>query len=162
MALMTDFGYTNVTPSQTKTVQTYDMDELHNYSKPKEYGSNDTTGYYNMTCPDNMPEVIQYFCRKLKKVLFPVKLWRPSRVKEGRCYGLRYTAVCATVDTEDPTYESDAGVQVEIRVAEICDPRITDNMVKAAFERAVSGFYKEDGTTRIPELRRGGTDLIAE
>lgn len=162
MALSTSFGYTNTTESSTKTATFYNMDELSNYSKPKEYANATTTGYTNMTCPDNLPELFQFFKKALKSVQLPIKITRPSRVKDGSSYGVKYVAVCGTTDSNDPTYESDCGIQVRIEFAHVNDPRITDAMVTESFERALSVMQKEDGTWRIGELRRGGLDIQAE
>jgi hypothetical protein len=162
MALSTLFGYTNTTQSATKSVKMYDLDELSNYSRPKELANSFTTGYSNMTCPDNLPEVFQLFRRVLKSVNLPIKITRPSRVKEGCNYGIRYVAVCGTTDSNDPTYESNCGIQARIELAHVNDPRITDAMVETCLERALSLMKREDGTWRIDELRRGGVDIVSE
>lgn len=162
MALVTQFGYTNTTASSTKKVSMYNLDEMSNYSRPKSLASGDTTGYSNMTCPDNLPETYQLFKRTLKNVSMPIEVTRPSRVKEGSNYGIRYCAVVGTTDSNDPTYESNCGIQWRIECAHVNDPRITDAMLETSLERALSLMQKEDGTWRIGELRRGGVDVQAD
>lgn len=158
MSKTISFGYTNVTPSD-KTVACTALGCVSNYSLITDVA--DTCVLNNKTAETDRTELISYRTRPLKKVNTSLELTHPSQVVKGIQYGVQTESV---LTIEDPQFNArvDEPIVVGLTIKHSINGDITDEKVIEAVNRTISALWKNDGSSRLPDLRRSAERPVAD
>jgi hypothetical protein len=166
MAKSGDFTYTNTTAAQTKALPLYDMGEVSNYGLKGE--TNTKTSLINSKTDSDAREILSYFCSNIERVDTDLTIQNPSPLatgnskKKGIQYGVNLEAVHVETDSSDASYRVDRPVKVSIRLMHEDAATITDAELMEHIGRAVSSLIKEDGTSRLGDLRASALRVTVE
>jgi hypothetical protein len=162
---------TNVTPSSTKTLTLYDMEETVNYGPDRKATRCDYTN--GMASSTDALENFAFFCSKTNVNPFKPTVTHPSQARvnaskkgsnslEGIQYGVILDDIITETDTTDAAYRVDYPVRIEIRITQQNHPAVTNAQVRQLLGRAVSTLIKEDNTDRLAMLRANSLSITAD
>lgn len=166
------FGFTNTTAS-TKKIEldklgmfaNYSPRMLHDDKVDKNTGKvkhNDSLIYDNSTCPTDLQEFVSYRAKQVPVVENNLTINNPAKVKNGLMYSFQTeTAARETVSAEDGVIY-DYPIKIYTTIVHPQVGAITADVINALLERHMSSIFKDDGTSRIPDLMRLCTTIKAD
>lgn len=159
MAITSSFSFTNTTPNGDHKITPTALAVVTNYAIDSNTGEKCTLT--NKTCAIDRPEIVTYQSRKIKNVNTSIVPAAPPKVRAGVQYGVQMETVLTSEDASIG-YRVDDPIVVTISVRHVVSGHITDAHIKDAVERTLSYLYKNDGSSRLGDLVRGGEQPIAD
>lgn len=151
MALVSKFGFTNETASANKITLT-SLKLMDNYALTEDEPTQ--VRLSNVTAPIDEPEVATFGCINVADVSSSIKNLHPPKVKGGIQYQLKLEELLTTTSSEDAEFRVDEPIVAYLTIRHPRSSNISITIVEKVVNRLLSTLYKEDGTTRLPELIR--------
>lgn len=147
---MSTFGYTNTTDS-TKKITVDQIGLKSNYSKTEEPNQ---VCYDNKTCPLDLGEKVIMSSKIIRNVDNTLTNNHPSNIAGGVQYRVQTESLFREYLTQDHSAFIDHPIVVYTTIRHERCGAVTDDVVQEAMMRNLSSFYKDDGSSRIPDLMR--------
>lgn len=147
---MSNFGYTNKTES-TKSIGLQKLGLKSNYSKTEEATQ---VIYDNKTCPLDLGEKIVMSSKVIKNVDNTLTNNHPSNISGGVQYRVQTEALFREYLTADNSTYVDHPIVVYTTIRHERCGAVTEQVVEEALMRSISSLFKDDGSSRVPDLMR--------
>lgn len=159
MAITSSFGFTNVTPTTSRTVAMYDMDITTDYALTLDEPTE--CRLINTTAAVDREEILSYRCKDLARVNTNLNVQNPSPVSGGVQYQVQMEALLTSEDAS-VGYRVDEPIIVQISVRHPKSGNITPAHVATMIGRAASAMETDSGAWRIKELMRSALKPTAD
>lgn len=152
MALKKSFGFTNTSVNANVVIPVADINPLSDYAE--RVASTTDCQYVNTTSPVDQPEVISFKTADLKNVSVPQTNLYPPRVPDATQFVVKVDELLSVTSDSDPTFRVDYPISAYLTVRFTKTGHVDDTDIQTVINRVVGELYKDDGSSRIPDLMR--------
>lgn len=153
--MVSNFGFTNVTDS-TKEVVTKKLSLSSLYATTEDESTRCVLS--NVTCPIDQPEVITMTSSRIPVVNSTIPNYYPPKVVDGVTYAIKVEELLSLTDVDDPKFRVDLPIVAQLSIRHATNGEITEESVLTVITRLISALFKDDGTSRLPDLMRSALE----
>lgn len=153
MALVKSFGFTNTKVNENVTVlKPVDINPVTDYAE--RVNSSDDCQYVNNSSPIDQSEVISFKTADLKQVNQPQTNLYPPTVPAATQFVVKVDELLSVTDDNNADYRVDLPISAYLTVRFNKSGQISADDLQVVVNRLIGMMYKDDGSSRIPELMR--------